>query len=33
VLSAERPLTAADLLDGAIKLSVGRKKHALLRPE
>ena len=24
-------LTAADLVDGAIKLSLGRKKHALLR--
>ena len=24
-------LSAADLVDGAIKLSVGKKKHALLR--
>ncbi len=27
----ERPLTAADMKDGAIKLSVGKKKHALVR--
>ena len=27
----ERPLTATDLVDGAIKLSVGKKKHALVR--
>lgn len=30
-LSAERLLTPADLVDGAIKLSVGKKKHALVR--
>ena len=29
---AERPLTAADLAGGVVKLSVGRKKHALIRP-
>ena len=29
--TADRPLTAADLVDGAIKLSVGKKKHALIR--
>lgn len=27
----EDPLTAADLVDGAIKLTVGKKKHALVR--
>jgi tyrosyl-tRNA synthetase len=26
-------LTEADLQDGVIKLSLGRKKHILLRPE
>ncbi len=31
-LVTERPLTAADLADGVVKLSVGRKKHALIRP-
>jgi tyrosyl-tRNA synthetase len=31
VVSADRPLVEADLVDGAIKLSVGRKKHALLK--
>ena len=30
---AERPLTVADLADGSIKLSVGKKKHALIRPQ
>ena len=30
-LADERPLTAADLADGAIKLSVGKKKRALVR--
>ncbi len=30
-LQEERPLSAADLKDGAIKLSVGKKKHALVR--
>ncbi|MEO0878979.1 MAG: tyrosine--tRNA ligase [Pseudomonadota bacterium] len=30
-LQKERPLSAADLKDGAIKLSVGKKKHALVR--
>jgi tyrosyl-tRNA synthetase len=30
-LDAERPLTTGDLAGGAIKLSVGKKKHALLR--
>ncbi len=29
----ERALTGADLIDGAIKLSVGRKKHALVRAQ
>ncbi|MEK7266641.1 MAG: tyrosine--tRNA ligase [Pseudomonadota bacterium] len=29
----ERALTAADFKDGAIKLSVGKKKHALLKAE
>jgi tyrosyl-tRNA synthetase len=32
VVGADRPLTEADLVDGAIKLSVGKKKHALLKP-
>jgi tyrosyl-tRNA synthetase len=32
VVAQDRPLTAADLTDGVIKLSVGRKKHALIRP-
>lgn len=32
VLPAERALTTADVQDGAIKLSVGKKKHALLKP-
>jgi len=32
VVTVERPLTRADLVDGAIKLSLGRKKHALIRP-
>jgi tyrosyl-tRNA synthetase len=31
ILSAERTLTNADLANGAIKLSVGKKKHALVR--
>jgi tyrosyl-tRNA synthetase len=31
VLQAERPLTAADLQGETIKLSVGKKKHVLLR--
>jgi len=31
-VSADRALTEADLVDGAIKLSVGKKKHALLKP-
>jgi len=30
-LSEERKLSAADLQDGAIKLSIGKKKHALLK--
>jgi tyrosyl-tRNA synthetase len=30
-VTADRPLTLADLSDGAVKLSVGRKKHALLK--
>jgi len=30
-ISAERQLTTADLQDGAIKLSIGKKKHALIR--
>ncbi|MFO1468455.1 MAG: tyrosine--tRNA ligase [Steroidobacteraceae bacterium] len=33
VVSADRALTAADLADGVIKLSVGKKKHALLKVE
>ena len=33
VVGTDRPLTTADLKDGAIKLSVGRKKHALIRPQ
>jgi tyrosyl-tRNA synthetase len=32
VVTADRPLTVADLADSAIKLSVGRKKHALIQP-
>ena len=32
-LADERALTAADLADGAIKLSVGKKKHALLKAD
>jgi tyrosyl-tRNA synthetase len=31
LVSADRALTAEDLADGAIKLSVGKKKHALIR--
>jgi tyrosyl-tRNA synthetase len=31
VISADRTLTAEDLADGTIKLSVGKKKHALIR--
>ena len=31
VLSEERPLTSADIVDGAIKLSIGKKKHALVK--
>jgi tyrosyl-tRNA synthetase len=31
VVAAERPLTSGDLAAGSIKLSVGRKKHALIR--
>ncbi len=30
-LAEERPLTADDLVDGSIKLSIGKKKHALLK--
>ena len=30
-LAAERPLAEADVKDGVIKLSVGKKKHALVR--
>ncbi len=30
-LSEERPLTPGDLVDGQIKLSIGRKKHALVK--
>jgi tyrosyl-tRNA synthetase len=33
VITAERALTANDLADDVIKLSVGKKKHALIRPE
>jgi hypothetical protein len=29
---AEARLTAADVRDGVIKLSLGRKRHVLLRP-
>lgn len=29
--TAERPVTEADLKDGTVKLSVGKKKHALVR--
>lgn len=32
VTSATKTLTQADLRDGAIKVSVGKKKHVLLRP-
>jgi len=32
-VATERPLTTADLVDGVIKLSVGKKKHALIRPQ
>jgi hypothetical protein len=32
VAGADRPLVEADVVDGAIKLSVGKKKHALLKP-
>jgi len=32
-ISEERALTAADVSQGAVKLSVGRKKHALLKVE
>jgi tyrosyl-tRNA synthetase len=31
VVTSDRALTAGDLTDGAIKLSVGKKKHALVR--
>ncbi len=31
-LAEERPLSAADLRDGTIKLSIGKKKHALVAP-
>ena len=31
LVTAERPLTLADALHGTIKLSVGKKKHALLK--
>ncbi|MEL6363296.1 MAG: tyrosine--tRNA ligase, partial [Pseudomonadota bacterium] len=30
-LTEERPLTPDDLIDGAAKLSIGKKKHALLK--
>ena len=30
-LSEERPLTQADLADGTIKISIGKKKHALVK--
>jgi len=30
-LAEERLLTAADLVDGAVKISIGKKKHALVR--
>jgi tyrosyl-tRNA synthetase len=33
LVTADRVLTAADLADGVIKLSVGKKKHALIRAE
>jgi tyrosyl-tRNA synthetase len=33
LVAAERPLTLNDLADEAIKLSVGKKKHVLLRPQ
>ena len=32
VADAVRPVTDADLRDGAAKLSLGRKKHVLVRP-
>ena len=32
VESHERNLSAADIVDGVIKISVGKKKHALLKP-
>jgi len=32
-LSAERPLTHEDVVDGVIKLSIGKKKHALIKVE
>jgi tyrosyl-tRNA synthetase len=32
-VAADRPLTLADLANDAIKLSVGKKKHALIRPQ
>lgn len=31
-VAEERPLTERDLADGVIKLSVGKKKHALVKP-
>ena len=31
-LGEERPLTRADLQDGVIKISIGKKKHALVKP-
>lgn len=30
-ISEERPLSAPDIVDGAIKLSIGKKKHAIIR--
>jgi tyrosyl-tRNA synthetase len=30
-LTEERPLTSGDLQDGVIKLSIGKKKHGLVR--
>jgi len=32
-LEEERALTSGDVKDGAIKLSIGKKKHALVKPE
>ncbi len=32
-VTTDRALTGADLSDGSIKLSVGRKKHALINPQ